>query len=141
MVRVYQSKLLVKHGRYGASKAKCFAAMGKEVWTSRQLCLLTGIGYHSLGRTLCRWVRFGYLARGAIEYGGDYAYRLEPKGRKWLSLAARYLPNYDLFLAELNTWQDSLPEKTINKLLSMPFNDFVSMLDAMVREFQENKRT
>jgi len=105
-------------------------------YTSRELCIATGITYHSLGRALPRWVGFEYLTRQPIEYGGSYAYRLEPKARKWLSLAQRFLPNYKLFIDELKHWQQQLNDNTINLLLSVEFKPFVATLNDMVREFK-----
>ncbi|MFC1952453.1 hypothetical protein ACFLV8_02270 [Chloroflexota bacterium] len=135
---VIGSKLQIKRGRYGSSKVKAFSVLNKGVLTARQLCVLTGIGYYSLARALPRWTRFEYVARDPILYGGFYEYALTAKARMWLRLAAQYLPNYALFVQELNTWQDNLAEPTINLLMRMRFNDFTQELDFMVKEFQEN---
>ena len=138
MVRVY-SRLQTKRGRYGSSKAKAFAVLRQYQWLpARQLCISTGIGYHSLGRALPRWVGFEYVTRQPILIGGDFEYHLEPKGKKWLSLAAMYLPNYWRFMAELKAWQDDLPDDTGDNLITSPFNEFVSTLDKMIKEFQKN---
>ena len=133
MIRTYQSKLELKRGRYGASKAKAFTVLSDGMWyPARQLCILTGIGYHSLGRTLSRWVNFDYVSRRPILLGGDWEYSLTAKGKKWLRLAALYLPNYRLFMAELKAWQANLASETINELMSMGFIPFVAMLDGMI---------
>ena len=139
MGRTYQSRLLVKRGRYGSSKAKAFEVMSDGMWyPSRHLCLITGITYHSLGRTLPRWIRFGYVTREPITFCGDYEYHLELKGKRWLRLAKRYLPNCQLFLNELKAWQESLPDNTVDDLITAPFNEFVTTLNKMIAEFKKN---
>ena len=105
-----KSRLQVKRGRYGSSKAKCFAIMREGQWyPARQLCITTGISYPSLGRALSRWDRFEYVVRRDILIGGRYEYQLTAKGKRWLHLAALYLPHYKVFGAELKAWQANLP--------------------------------
>jgi len=63
---------------------------------------------------------------------------LEPKGKKWLNLAARFLPNYQIFMRQLHDWQDQLNENTIALLLNLPFKSFITTLDTMIKEFHKN---
>jgi len=133
------SKLLVKRGAYGKSKTKAFAVMSNGAWhSSKELCCLTAISYPSLGRTLCRWIRYGYLTREPIEYGGKYIYCITPVGRKWLSLAKRYLPNYQQFIDELEAWQSFITEDAIDELMNCPFKEFLASLDNKINEFRRN---
>lgn len=134
-----ESKLQIKKGKYGSSKVRAFTCLTHGSWTSRQLCVLSGITYPSLGRALPRWVRFGYCIRQRIDaYGaGDYVYQIEAKGRKWLQLAARYLPNYPLFMQQLNQWQEYISTGIEQELLSLPFSRFITELDKKIKEFQK----
>jgi len=130
------SKLLTKQGKYGRSKAKCFTVMSDGRWyPSKQLCILTGISYPSLGSALPRWDNFGYVTRQPILLGGRYQYQLTVKAKRWLNLAARYLPNYQLFIAELKAWQANIADSEVDELLSMPFKDYIGALDELIKEF------
>lgn len=135
------SKLEVKHGRYGKSKVKAFTVMSDGRWyPSKQLCILTGISYPSLGSALPRWDNFDYVDRQPILFGGRYEYQLTAKGKSWLRLAARFLPNYKVFIAELKAWQANMADAEVDELLSVPFNQFIASLDCMIREFKKNNR-
>ena len=68
---------------------------------------------------------------------GDYEYILLSRGRDWLRLAEAKLPNYKLFISELEAWQATLDSKTIQRYLSMGFLPFVSGLDDAI-EFLES---
>ena len=139
MVKIYASKLSLKRGRYGSSKAKAFTGLSENEWLSaRQICIVTGIGYYSLGRALPRWVSFGYVIRQPIMIAGDYEYHLEPKAKKWLRLANSYLPNYSVFMNELKAWRVVLTDDIVGDLMSMSFRSFVSELDNKIRDFREN---
>ncbi len=141
MVRQRGSRLQVKRGRYGSSKCKAFTALKQYQWLpARQLCVICGIGYPSLGRTLCRWVRFEYVVRRPILYGGDFEYAITAKGKKWLSLAAMYLPNYSIFQDELQRWYNNLADEKIAELMSMPFTEFIIELNSLIKRFQGNNK-
>ena len=130
--RVYVSKLTQKRGKYGKSKVKAFFSLeeanGRWI-TARELCLLTGIGYRSLGTALPRWVGFGYVVRQPhLAFGqGDYEYKLLTKGKTWLKLAAGNLPNFPAFRQEQKAWQE-LVESSFTHLLSLGFVYFVEEL-------------
>lgn len=142
MRKRYGSKLEVKRGKYGCSKVKGFAVLGSHgsgLWMpARQLCVYTGIGYYSLARTLPRWVRFGYVIRRPILFGGDYEYHLEAKGRAWLRLAVQYLPNYLLFMDDLRKWQSRLTDEGISDLLRLGFVPFTSKLEDMIHDTENS---
>lgn len=134
-----KSIIQVKRGRYGSSKAKCFANIREGQWyPARQLCITTGISYPSLGRALSRWDRFEYVVRRDILIGGRYEYQLAAKGRRWLHLAALYLPHYKIFVAELKAWQANLPNIPTENLLNLPFKPFIATLDDIIDEFKKN---
>ena len=101
------TKLSTKRGRYGSSKLKAFTVLAgipeKQYLSVRQLCLMSGIDYHSLARALPKWVRWEYVARyPTTSIGeGDFMYRILAKGRSWLKLALAQLPNAHIFIAEL----------------------------------------
>ncbi|MFC1873293.1 hypothetical protein ACFLW3_00560 [Chloroflexota bacterium] len=40
-------------------------------------------------------------------------------------------------MAELKAWQDDLPDDMGDNLITSPFNEFVSTLDKMIKEFQK----
>lgn len=139
MIRPYESKLEVKQGRYGSSKVKIFTILSSYTWlNTRQLCLASGITYHSLARTLSRWVNFGYIKKRPIEIHGHYEYALLPKGKTWLSLASRYLPNYQVFIRQLNAWQAIMTDDVIEDFMIMPFNDFVASLNERIIDLKNN---
>ncbi|GAI99814.1 unnamed protein product, partial [marine sediment metagenome] len=133
------SKLALKQGKYGRSKAKCFTVLSDGRWyTAKQLCILTGISYPSLGSALPRWERFDYVSREPILFGGRYQYQLTAKAKSWLRLAARYLPNYRLFKTELMAWQANMADAEVDELLTVPFKEFIASLDELIKEFQKN---
>ena len=133
------SKLEVKQGKYGRSKVKCFTILSDGRWyPSKQLCVICGISYASLGSALPRWDNFDYVTRQPILFGGRYEYHLTAKGKSWLRLATRYLPNYRLFMAELKAWQRNLADAEVAELLSVPFKEFIDALDGLIKEFQKN---
>jgi len=105
---------------------------------SKQLCILTGITYPSLGSALPRWERFDYVTRQPILFGGKYQYQLLPKAKSWLRLAKLYLPNYKVFMGELAAWQRNLADAEVDELLSVPFSEFIASLDGLIKEFQKN---
>ena len=136
--RKYISKLTTKRGRYGRSKTKAFtvlASLGKDIWvTTRILCIYSGIGYRSLATALPRWYDFEYVDRRvALHTGnGDYEYKLLPRGRSWLRVAERNLPNFRTFIAELEAWQSTLDQKRVLWLMSLGFLLFVAAFDAAI---------
>jgi hypothetical protein len=133
------SGLACKKGKYGSSKTKVFFTMydyKNIALPSRQLCILSGVAYRSLGRALPRWVAFGYVERRPIEFGGDFEYLLLPKARSWLRQAQKYLPNYALFLRELEAWRSWLPDDKADQLLNCGFLPFVTELDSLIKKFQ-----
>lgn len=137
--RVRNSRLSIKRGRYGASKAKAFEVMSDGKWyPSRQLVIASGVTYYSLAWALPRWVRFGYCTRMPIAFNGNYQYHLEPKAKQWLRLAKHYLPNCQLFLNELKAWQAQLSEDMVNHLITAPFVEFVTTLVGLIKEVQKN---
>ncbi len=132
------SKLEEKQGRYGKSKVKAFTVLSDGRWYSaKQLCIMTGIAYPSLGSALPRWDNFDYVTRQPILLGGRYQYQLTAKAKRWLNLAARYLPNYQLFIAELKAWQANIADSEVDDMLSMPFKEFIASLDGLIKEFQK----
>ena len=134
------SKLEVKRGAYGKSKCKAFSVMSDgNWWPSKQLCILCGISYPSLGRAFSRWLHFGYVDRQPILMGGKYEYHLTIKGKRWLSLARQYLPGYNGFIDELAGWQRNLTDEAIDELLNVPFNEFIDTLDARIKDFQKSR--
>lgn len=140
------TKLTAKRGRYGSSKLKAFNVLNTisahHFLSARALCLMSGIGYYSLGRALSNWVRWHYVARyPTTAIGeGDYMYQLLPKGRSWLKLALAQLPNAHLFIAELQTWQrDVMSPARYQEYSKMPFDDFVEKLHKLVKSQARKK--
>ena len=133
------TKLSTKRGKYGSSKLKAFRVLSNMpanyYLPIRQLCLMSGIDYYSLGRALPKWVRWEYVARyPTTSIGeGDYMYRLLAKGRSWLNIAITQLPNAHIFIEELERWQDKImyPER-YEEFLTLPFYDFVARLHELV---------
>ena len=141
------TKLSTKRGRYGASKLKAFSVLvklpPKHYLSVRQLCLMSGIGYYSLARALPKWVRWEYVARypTTVIGEGDYMYRLLAKGRSWLELALVQLPNANLFITELQTWQhDIMYPARYEAYRKLPFDEFVSRLHELVKAHDSHKK-
>lgn len=133
------SGLAVKRGKYGRSKVKAFYVFTQysQRWLSaRQLCLLAGVPYRSLGRHLSRWLEFGYVERRynltQPQGGGTYEYRALDKALTWLSLAEAELPGYNTFINALIDWQTSL-KPYYNSFVSLGFVEFVKALDNSIR--------
>lgn len=134
------TKLTTKRGRYGCSKLKAFSILNRmapdQYLPVRQLCLMSGIDYYSLGRALPKWTRWEYVARyPTTSIGeGDYMYQLSAKGKSWLKLALAQLPNANIFVKELETWQkDVMVPAVFSEYRSLPFNDFVARLHGLVK--------
>jgi hypothetical protein len=129
--------LATKRGRYGRSKVIAFQVLSNGQWVStRRLCILTGIGYYSLGRALPRWIRFDYVRRRPCTTwrGGDYEYQVTKHGRDWLKIAERDLPSYRVFMGQLMAWQAELRRgDTVEHMLAVPFSEFVSDLGESAR--------
>jgi len=136
--RNYVSKLTTKRGKYGRSKTKAFtvlASFEKDIWvTARVLCIYSGIGYRSLATALPRWYGFEYVDRRvALHIGnGDFEYKLLSRGKTWLRVAERNLPNFQLFISELEAWQSTLDEKFVLRLMGLGFLPFVAALDTAI---------
>lgn len=117
------SKLSVKRGRYGSAKLKCFTVLANEDFMSiRELSILSGVRYSSI--PCARWIRYEYVERREAVIGG-YEYRLLAKGRRWLKLAREYLPNYSLFMGQLQEHRAKLSDKGVEKLLAVTWQEFV----------------
>ena len=137
MTTKYESKLITKRGRYGCAKVRAFTVLSHyskaDRWLSaRDIAILSGLSYYSVGRSLSRWISYGYVVRRSIEYGGQYEYKIEPKGSKWLYLASRHLPNYRIFIDELSQWQNGLTQDVIDYLETLPFDEFTRQLSDMI---------
>jgi hypothetical protein len=140
------TKLSTKRGRYGASKLKAFSVLAaipvKHCLSVRQLCLLSGIDYFSLGRSLPKWIRWEYVARyPTTAIGeGDYMYQLLAKGRSWLDLAMEQLPNSAIFAKELETWRNEvMTPNRFNEMRSLSFKEFVGQLHELIKAKQIKK--
>ena len=132
------SKFQLRSARYGASKFKAFFTLNEVAplyYSSRSLCILTGIGYYSLARHLIRWVYLRYVTRCVCAtFGqGDWQYSLLYQGKHWLEYAQRELPNAGLFETELKAWREYI-EPYEGELLEAKFNDFVAGLDYHIKE-------
>lgn len=136
------SRLRTKRGRYGASKLKAFTVLETakpDYFSTRALCILTGIKYYSLARHLARWCGYRYVKRSVCtEFGeGDYQYAIARSGEDWLELAINDLPNATLFLKELNDWNKFI-EPSYKELMALPFKQFTHKLDELIESTKGN---
>lgn len=141
------TKLRFKQGNYGKAKVFGFLTLNKhpgKYITAKELIIQSGLSYYSIGRLLPKWVSYGYVTRMPLSIkgigSGNFAYRLEPKGRRWLRLASRQLPNYPIFLSQYLSYQKLLTPELIQKFQYMKFNDFVSTLDKLINEVKDDRQ-
>ena len=137
--------LATRSGKYGFRKFRAFVTFTEyKPWlTVRQLCLLSGLSYYSLGRALPQWLRWAYVVRQvSTEYGtGDFVYMLTLRGQYWLRIAIAELPNAALWRSQLDAWRLSTRDD-YGKLVSLPFREFVRRLAERIRQFEaENDKT
>jgi hypothetical protein len=135
------SKLRIKRGAYGRSKAKAFTIFQNNHghWLStRFLCVSTGIPYHSLARHLPRWWDFGYITRQPCVGLGDYEYHALEKAYTWLALAKTELPNAKLFLSELSEWQKAI-QTDFDKMMTLPFTKFIPAYEKAIKVFKRSQ--
>ncbi len=124
--------LSTRRGKYGQRKFKAFALLYEATlegrWLSaRQLCILTGLRYYSLGRALPNWTRWGYVSR-RVNGEGVFIYQLLPYGAGWLWAAKAQLPNATLFERQLKQWQEEHDLAERSRLMSLSFVEFVKVV-------------
>ena len=112
--------------RYGCAKIKTLKALSdRGALSLRQLCITTGIEYRVMAVSVLKWLKQGMVIRGKIYNERteihEIAYKLTSEGRSWLS---SHKERYTGYLAELESWRNSINVPIIYIWLSMSFTEF-----------------